>query len=200
MCSVVCSSRGGVSSCPLVQRSAGFRGFRTCRRLALVLLWCVPCLLPAFLLYACRAACEYGFISRFKGRFWRVLGCRCIFVWVEVFAWIVWLLCACIVRRLYGLWRVCLYYISFAYVLSLLHPFFFFFAFLLSSFLSFCSCVCLSFYLFAPAFFVCPLVLCLSSLSLWVVVSFSLTDYTQKERARRVGASSLVLLWVCLLV
>lgn len=66
----------------------------------------------------------------------------------------------------------------------------------LSSILSFCSCVCLSFYLFAPAFFVCPLVLCLSSLSLWVVVSFSLTDYTQKERARRVGASSLVLLWV----
>ena len=33
--------------------------------------------------------------------------------------------------------------------------------------------------------------------SLWVVVSFSLTDYAQKERAHRVGASSLVLLWVC---
>ena len=34
---------------------------------------------------------------------------------------------------------------------------------------------------------------------LWVfVVSFSLTDYTQKERALRVGASSLVLLWVAL--
>ena len=34
-------------------------------------------------------------------------------------------------------------------------------------------------------------------LSLWVVVaSFSLTDYAQKERALRVGASSLVLLWV----
>ena len=36
-------------------------------------------------------------------------------------------------------------------------------------------------------------------LSLWVVVaSLSLTDYAQKERALRVGASSLVLLWVCL--
>ena len=33
-------------------------------------------------------------------------------------------------------------------------------------------------------------------LSLWVVVSFSLSVYTQKERARRVGASSLVLLCV----
>ena len=32
---------------------------------------------------------------------------------------------------------------------------------------------------------------------LWgFVVSFSLSVYTQKERARRVGASSLVLLWV----
>ena len=30
--------------------------------------------------------------------------------------------------------------------------------------------------------------------------SFSLADYTQKERARRVGASSLRLLWVCLVV
>lgn len=30
------------------------------------------------------------------------------------------------------------------------------------------------------------------------VVAFSLSDYAQKERARRVGASSLVLLWACL--
>ena len=58
-----------LSSCPLVQRSAGFRCFRTCRRLALVL-WCrVPRLLPSFLLYACRIACKYGSISRFKGVF-----------------------------------------------------------------------------------------------------------------------------------
>ena len=61
----------------------------------------------------------------------------------------------------------------------------------------FCSCVCLllcwlSF--FALVVFLCPL-----ALSLWlfgcVVVSFSLTDYTQKERAQFL-ASSLVLLWV----
>ena len=66
-----------VSTCGIC---AGFRTCRTCHRSALVLLWCVPCLLPAFLLYACRAACEYGFISRFKGRFWRVLGRGCMFV------------------------------------------------------------------------------------------------------------------------
>ena len=66
-CSVVCSFGGGVSSCPLAQGCAGVRGFRTCHRSALVL-WCrVPRLLPAFLLYACRIACKYGSISRFKG-------------------------------------------------------------------------------------------------------------------------------------
>ena len=65
----MCAFGGGVSSCPLVQRSAGFRGFRTCHRLALVLLWCVPRLLPAFLLCLWCIALEYGFISRFKGVF-----------------------------------------------------------------------------------------------------------------------------------
>ena len=56
-------------SCPLVQGSAGFRGFRTCHRLALVLWWCAPRLLPAFLLCLWCIALEYGFISRFKGVF-----------------------------------------------------------------------------------------------------------------------------------
>ena len=68
----MCSFGGGVSSCPLVQRSAGFRCFRTCRtcrRLALVLLWCVPCLLPACLLCLWCIASEHGSISRFKGVF-----------------------------------------------------------------------------------------------------------------------------------
>ena len=53
--------------CPLVQRCAGVRGFRTCHRSALVLWWCVPCLLSALLHCACRVACKYGSISRFKG-------------------------------------------------------------------------------------------------------------------------------------
>ena len=60
-----------------------------------------------------------------------------MFVWVWGFAWIVWLLCACGVRRFRGLWRVCLYFVLFCPILS--------------SILSFCSCVCLSF---------CPLCSC----------------------------------------
>ena len=59
-----------------------------------------------------------------------------------------------------------------------------------------------------PAFLACPLVFCLSSLfvgcswgSLWLIVSFSLTDYTQKERAQSVLlASSLSVFWVVDLV
>ena len=77
----------------------------------------------------------------------------------------------------------------FAYILSLSHPFFFF-AYLLGLCLCYPRLVLLAAWL---------LIMVLSSLSLWVVVvSFSLTVYTQKERALRVGASSLVLLWgVC---
>lgn len=61
-----------VSCAPLVVVStggicAGFRTCRTCHRLALVLWWCAPRLLPALLHCACRVACEYGSISRFKG-------------------------------------------------------------------------------------------------------------------------------------
>ena len=74
--------------------------------------------------------------------------------------------------------------------------------------------VCSCFYPFAPKFahLLCSLPFLLSlylpdrvALSLClcgslgvVVVSFSLSDYTQKERARRVGASSLRVLWVVL--
>ena len=36
--------------CFIVPTGGICAGFRTCRRLALVLLWCVPCLLSAFLL------------------------------------------------------------------------------------------------------------------------------------------------------
>ena len=51
--------------CPLGR----LRGFRTCRRLALVLWWRVPSLLSAFLLCLWCVACKYGSISRFKGVF-----------------------------------------------------------------------------------------------------------------------------------
>ena len=56
-------------ACPLAQRWAGFRGFRTCRRLALILWSCVPSLLSAFLLCSRCVACKYGSISHFKGVF-----------------------------------------------------------------------------------------------------------------------------------
>ena len=83
-----------------------------------------------------------------------------MFVWVEVFALIVWLLCACGVRRLKGLWRVCLYFVLFCPLSCPLFcplscPFALVFAFLFvlfaPAFISF------------PAFLACPLVLCLST-------------------------------------
>ena len=91
------------------------------------------------------------------------------------FAWLVWLLYACGVRRFYGLWRVCLSFCPFASVFLLL-----------------CLLSC----------FACPLCqLCLFMLSLWlfgcvVGVAFSLAVYAQK--GRNFLASSLVLLWVAL--
>ena len=131
------------------------------------------CLLSALSLCLWCIACEYAFICVFKA----VLAGFGRFVWVYVvlcFAWLVWLLYACGVRRFKGLLRVCLYF-------SASLPFF------------------LSLYLLFVLHLVCfvLVVFCLSScivfVALWVlvVVSFSLTDYTQKERARRVGASSL---------
>ena len=134
-----------------------------------------------------------------------------MFVRVEVFALIVGLLCACIVRRFRGLKRVSplfylfrLCFISFASVFLLLRLSFVLFLVLLLLCLPFFLPLCSCFYLFScfPWLVLLAawlLLLVLSSLSLWVVVvSFSLSVYTQKERALRVGASSLVLLWVCI--
>ena len=121
-----------------------------------------------------------------------------MFVWVWGFSWLVWLLCACGVRRLYDLMRVCLYFVLFCPLSCPLScplfcplscPFALVFAFLFTSLLLLSLLVLLS--------SACPL--SLPSLSLWVVVvSFSLADVWAKERARRVGASSLRGLWVAL--
>ena len=80
------------------------------------------------------------------------------FVLSWCFAWLVWLLCACRVRRFKGLWRICLRFYS---SLPLFYPFFIFFALLVSfcpSLCSRCSCClllvllpCLVF----PALFLC---------------------------------------------
>ena len=115
------------------------------------------------------------------------MGVSCGFVLSWWFEWLVGLLCACGVRRFYGLLRVCLrFYSSLPFVFSL------------------CPCVCSPFMLFAYLLGLCLCCLRLVLLpalfvlvSLWVFVfSFSLTDYMQKERAQSVFASSLVLLWV----
>ena len=92
---------------------------------------------------------------------------------------------ACGVRRFYGLLRVCLPFVllPFSFCLS---PFAFRFISLLLLF------VLLSF--FALVVFCLSSCLVLFVLVVFVVVSFSLAVCTQKERARRVGASSLVLL------
>ena len=122
-----------------------------------------------------------------------------MFVWVEVFALIVGFLCACGVRRFRGLWRVCLYFVLFCPLLSSF----------LSSLMSFCSCVCLSFCPLCSCFYLFScfprlvllaawlLILVLSSLSLWVVGFLSLSDgfrYKKKGRVLR------PFLWSCVVV
>ena len=163
-------------SCPLVRRCAGFRGFRTCHRLALVLWWCAPRLLPAFLLCLWCIALEYGFISRFKGVFSGFWGADVYLYGFGVLRGL-WGFCA---REVFGGYMACGVFAS-----------------ILSSFVLFLVLFLVLLHLLSLLVLLssaCPL--SLPSLSLWVVVSFSLTDYTQKERALRVGASSLVLLWV----
>ena len=120
--------------CPLVQRCAGFRGFRTCHRLALVLWWCAPRLLPACLLCACRVACEYGSISRFKGVLRGFYGADvCLYGFGVLLG-----LCGFCAREVFGGLEACG---VFAFLFVLFAP----------AFISF------------PAFLACPLVLCLSS-------------------------------------
>ena len=79
-----------------------------------------------------------------------------MFVWVWGFAWLVWLLCACGVRRFRSLWRVCLYFVLFCPILS--------------SILSFCSCVCLSFCPLCSCFYLFSCLPCLSSCPLLVLL------------------------------
>ena len=73
----------------------------------------LACSLPFGCLFAlplscCLQICPYFAIL---GRFQRVLGLVCGFVLVACFAWLV---CACRVRRFWGLWRVCLPFSLFA--------------------------------------------------------------------------------------
>lgn len=177
--------------CPLIQRWAGLRGFRTCHRSALVLWWLAPCLLSALPLCLWWIACKCGFISQFKA----------VFRGFYMFG--VGLYCLGALR---GLWGFCVReWLGgleacgvFASILSSRLPFVFFSCplVLLSCFrLLSCLASCLA----------CFPALCLAFLALWhgfwrwlgCCFFFPYGLYA-KERALRVGASSLVLLWVCL--
>ena len=158
-------------SCPL---GAGGQALGACP-----LLWpCVPCLSSAFLLCARCVACKYALVWRFKGVFRGFYGVR------------VGLCCSCALR---GLWGFCTRVeLGGLEACGVFAPRFILFAPMF-------PLLCLSLSLFALVVFACPPALSLLSWFVFVV-SFSLSDYTQKERALRVGASSLVLLQVvCLL-
>ena len=159
-------------ACPLV---AGFRGCRTCGVPALVLWSCVPsfCPLSRFVFGALSLNMVLFRVFRaFLAGFGR-------FVWVYV-ACVLCVACvalyACGVRRIRGLRRVCLN-------LSLYLPFF------LSLYLLFVlRLVCFVLVVFCLSFCLVLFVL----VSLWsLCFLFPLRTIRKKERARRVGASSL---------
>ena len=115
--------------------------------------FCFPAIPAKYALFRVLRA----FLARFGGLVWVCLS------WC--FLWLVWVLCACGVRRIRGLWRVCL---CFSSSLPLFYPFFIFFAYLLR------LCLCCP----LLVFFACLVCFCV----LVGVVSFSLTDYTQKRK------------------
>ena len=137
-------------------------------------------ILFALSLYACRVACKYGSISRFKGVFRGVWGVCVGLCCLGALRGLCGFLCACIVRRIKGLQRICLSFVLFC---PLSCPFAPVFAFFYARCLSLSSC-----FVFVGSLGV-------------VVVSFSLADgFRHKKKGRKVLflASSLVLLWVAL--
>lgn len=115
----------------------------------------------------CLQICPYFAIL---GGFGGVLWWLCGFVLLACFAWLVGLLCACGVRRFYGLWRVCL------------------------SFFLLCCC----FYALCPRLSCLSSCLVFPFL-LWLCSCFFPFGCTDKKKGRE-GlplASSLVVLWVC---
>ena len=156
-----------------------------------VVLWsCVPSFCPLSR-FACGASLANmplfrilrAFLARFGGFVWVCLSWR--------FLWLVRSLCACEVRWLYDLWRVCL---RFSYVLPLVLSYlplcFLFFAFLLVSLHCLLSCFAL-------------VVFCLSSCLVFALFVGCCLLFPYGLYAKRKGAkvlllaSSLVLLWVC---
>ena len=145
--------------------------------------WRVPCLLPAFLLCVWCIGFEYGFISRFKGVYSGFYGV-CVGLYCLRALRGLWGFC---VREWLGGLEACCVFASIYSFICLYLPFFLS-LYLHLVLLSFVGLVVFRFPLFVLLF------------SLWVFVfSFSLADYTQKERAQSVVlASFLRLLWVAL--
>ena len=157
--------------------------------MARVLWWCAPCLLSALLHCACRVACEYGSISRFKGVLRGFYGADVCLYGFGVFRG----LCGFCARVELGGLEVCgvfasilssfvlflvLYFVLYLVLLLLCLPFF------LSSLL-----LLLSLFLLSSA---CPLGCLASDLGLvfslcgLLLFLFPLRMYAQKERAQSV--------------
>ena len=170
---------GNVAYLPtfIVSTGAGFRGCRTCQRLAVVLWSCVPPFCPLYRFVFGALLANMALFRVFRG----FLGGFGRFVWVCVawrFAWLVGLLYAWVVRRFYGLLRVCLRFSSFVLCFSSL-PIFRGFAFVVLG---------LSFFLLLLSLFAC-----------WVFF-FPCGLYAKKGAKVLLLASSLRLLWACLVV
>ena len=131
--------------------------------MARVLWWCAPCLLSALLLCACRVACKYGSISRFKGVFRGFWG---VGVYLYRFG-VLRGLCGFCARVELGGYMTCGVFAS-----------------ILSSFVLFLVLFLVLLHLLSLLVLLssaCPL--SLPSLSLWVVVvSFSLADVCAKRK------------------
>ena len=128
-------------ACPLVAGVSALWGFRTCRRLALVLWSCVRCFCPLSRLVFGVLSLNMVLFRVFRG-FLEGFG-RFVWVYVVLVRCVACVaLYACGVRRFYGLWRVCLSFCPFAFLLLLLClPAFMLVVLLCSGCLSLSSCI-----------------------------------------------------------
>ena len=150
----------GYLHCVRLGMSVVFRGFRTCLNAGSGPLVVCSLLLSALSLCLWCVVFEYGSISRFKGVFSVVWGC-CVGL--------------CGSCGLRGLWGFCVREWLGGFMACGVFAFLFV---LFALLLSFCPCVSVSALLCLFSCLVFPFLLCF-------VVSFSLSVYTQKERAQR---------------
>ena len=129
----------------VVSTGAGFRGCPRFRGVFPPFVVCsvlLSCLLSLCCLCFPAIALKYA-LFRVFGAFWRGLGASCGFVLLACFAWLVWLLCACGVRRIEGLWRVCPCFLLLCPYFPLFCPAFILLLCFLSFYLLCSGCLCL---------------------------------------------------------